>query len=64
MTSLTGNIFRVTDPMCEEYTGHRWFPLTKANDAEILCFLWSAPEQTDEQSIEHPVFSDATELII
>ena len=24
-------------------TGHRWIPLTKASDAELLCFLWSAP---------------------
>ena len=24
-------------------TGHRWIPLTKASDAELWCFLWSAP---------------------
>ena len=23
--------------------GHRWIPLTKANDAELWCFLWSVP---------------------
>ena len=29
----------------------RWFPLTKASDTELWCFLWSAPEQTfGEQS--------------
>ena len=27
-------------------------PLTKASDAELWCFLWSAPEQTVEQTIE------------
>ena len=24
-------------------TGHRWIPFTKASDAELWCFLWSAP---------------------
>ena len=43
MTSSNGNIFRVTDPLCREFTGHRWIPLTKASDAELWCFLWSAP---------------------
>ena len=43
MTSSNGNIFRVTGPLCGEFTGHRWIPLTKANDAELCCFLWSAP---------------------
>ena len=27
------------------------FPLTKASDTEFWCFLWSAPEQTVEQTI-------------
>ena len=44
MTSSSGNIFRVTGPLCGEYTGHRWIPLTKASDAERWCFLCSAPE--------------------
>ena len=42
MTSSNGNIFRVTGPLCREFTGHRWIPLTKASDAELWCFLWSA----------------------
>ena len=46
MTSSNGNIFRVTGPLCGEFTGHRWIPLTKASDAERWCFLWSASEQT------------------
>ena len=36
MTSSNGNIFRVT--------GHLWIPRTKVSDAELWCFLWSAPE--------------------
>ena len=42
MTSSNGNIFRITGPLC----GHRWIPLTKASDAKLWWFLWSAPEQT------------------
>ena len=42
MTSSNGNIFRVTDPLCGEFTGDRWIPLTKASDAELWCFHWSA----------------------
>ena len=41
------NAFRVTVPLCREFTGHSWIPLTKASDTE-LCFLWSASQQTVE----------------
>ena len=44
--------------------GHRWIPLIKASDAELWCFLWSAPEQTVELTIEMPVIWDAIVLII
>ena len=44
MTSLNGNTFRVNGPLCGEFTGHRWIPRTKASDADLWCFLWSAPE--------------------
>ena len=37
-------IFRVTGPLCGEFTGLRWIPHTKASDAELWCFLWSARE--------------------
>ena len=50
MTSSNGNIFRVTGPLWWETTGHRWFPLTKARDLELWCFLWSAPERTVEET--------------
>ena len=39
MTSTNGNIFRVTGPLCGEFTG----PLTEASDAELWCFLLSVP---------------------
>ena len=32
--------------------GIRWIPLTRAGDAELWWFLWAAPEQTIEQTIE------------
>ena len=43
MTSLNGNIFRVTGPLCGEFTGHRWIPRTKASDAKLWCVLWFGP---------------------
>ena len=33
---------RVTGHLCVEFTGPRWIPRTKASDAELWCFLWSA----------------------
>ena len=30
--------------LCGEFTGPRWIPRTKASDAELWCFLWSASE--------------------
>ena len=55
MTSSNGNIFRVTGPLCGEFTGHRWIPRKKASEVELWCFLWSAPEQTLERTLETPV---------
>ena len=48
LTSANGDIFRVTGPLCGEFIGHRWIPVRKAYDADLLCFLWSAPEETVE----------------
>ena len=48
VTWWRGNIFCVTGPLCGEFTGHRWIPLTKASDAEMWCFFLSAPERTVE----------------
>ena len=36
---INGNIFRVTGPLCGEFTGHRWIPHTKASDAELWCLI-------------------------
>ena len=63
MTSSNGNIFRVTGPLQGESTGHRRIPLTKASTAELWCFLWSAPEQTVEQTVDLPVIWHDIELI-
>ena len=52
MTSSNRNIFRVTGPLRGEFTGHRWIPLSQASDAELWYFLWSALEQTVEQTID------------
>ena len=43
MTSSNGNIFRVTGPLCGEFTGHRWIPMTKASGAQLLVFtlIWA-----------------------
>ena len=59
MTSPNENIFRVTDHLCGEFTGHRWILRTKASDAELWCFLWSAPEWTVELIIVRLVIWDA-----
>ena len=45
MTSSNVNIFRVTGHWCGEFTGPRWIPCTKASDAELWCFHWSAPNK-------------------
>ena len=45
MTSSNGNICRVTDLLCREFTGHRWIPLTKATDAELCVFFDMRPNK-------------------
>ena len=42
INSSNGNIFRIAGHLCGEFTGPRWIPHTKASDAELWCFLWSA----------------------
>ena len=39
VTWSNGNIFRVTGPLCGEFSGHGWIPLTNASDAELWCFF-------------------------
>ena len=55
---------RVTGSLWRESTGHRWIPLTKASNTELWCLIWSAPEQTVEQTFETPVIRDAIALIM
>ena len=50
---------RVNGPLWGISTGHRWIPVSQASEAELWCFLWSAPEQTVEQTIETSVIWDA-----
>ena len=61
MTSLNGNIFRVTGPLCGVFNDRR---TVKDSDAELWCFLWSAPEQTVEKTIETLVIWDTIALIL
>ena len=44
--SLNGNIFRVSGPLWGSPVD------STPSDAELWCFLWPAPEQTVEQTIE------------
>ena len=40
MMSSNGNIFRVTDHLCGEFTGRRWIPRTKASDGSFDVFYF------------------------
>ena len=62
--SPNGNIFRVTGPLCWEFTGDRWIPRMKANDTGLWCFLWSAPEPTNEETLETQVIWGAIAVIM
>ena len=43
MTSSNGSIFRVTDPLCGEFTSHVWIPhtkpVTRSFDVSLICTL-------------------------
>ena len=68
MTSSNRNFLRATGALGGGgdwgLTGHWWIPLTKASYVELWCFLWSAPEQTVEQTMETPVIWDTIALIM
>ena len=63
MTSLNGSNFRVTGPLCGEFTGHRWIPLTKVSVCgdliSSLTFAW-----TNEWTIETLMVWDAIAIIM
>ena len=64
ITLSNGNIFRLAGPLRGESTGHRCISLTKARDAELWYFLWSAPHQTVAQTIEATVIWNAIAIIM
>ena len=45
MTSSNGNIIGVTDPLCEEFTGHQWNHLTKWRDRGFDIFFDLCPNK-------------------
>ena len=49
MTSSHGNIFRVTGPLCGEFTGQRWIPRTKASNAELWFFYLHQNKRLNKQ---------------
>ena len=61
MTSSNGNISALLD-LCEGI--HRFRRLIHLSDAELWCFLWSAPEQTVKQTLDTPMILDVIALII
>ena len=58
------NIFRVIGPFVRGILRSPVTPLVKANSAKLWFFLWSAPVQTVEQTIDTPVIWGANALII
>ena len=55
---------RVTGPLWGETTGDHWIPLAKASDAKLWCFLWCAPAQAVEQTIDMPMSWGTMALIV
>ena len=51
VTSSNGTIFRVTDPLCGEFTGHRWIPHTKARDASFDFLIMRPNKRLSRQSL-------------
>ena len=50
MTSSNGNFLCVTGPLCGEFTGHRWIPLIKANDADFFFLICVLNKRLSKQS--------------
>ena len=59
-----GNAFHITGPLCRESTGPQWIPSQRASDAQLWRFLWSQPEQTNEQTVERQVNWNLLTLIV
>ena len=56
--------YRNTGLLWGDSACHWWIPLAKASDVELSCFLWAAPKQMVQQTIEMPVIWEAIPLII
>ena len=71
MTSSNGSIFRVTNPLCGKFTGHRWIPHTKASDVELWFFFlicawingWENIREAGDLRRHHPHY-DATVMAV
>ena len=63
MTSSNGHIFRISGPLCGEFTGHQLIPLTKASDGALL-FSFINARINGLVNKETLVFWDAIELIM
>ena len=50
MTSSNGNIFRVTGPLCGEFTGHRWIPQRPATQSFDVFFDLCLNKRLSRQS--------------
>ena len=56
--------FRVTGPLCGEFTGHWWIPLTKVSDAKLWCFLWSATYCSNRVQLQNTLREVFIELLL
>ena len=66
MTSSDGNIFRVTGPLCGEFTGDRWFPSQRPM-TRIFDVLWtnnSVNNRDVEYLRRHRAHYDVTVMVI
>ena len=59
MTSLNENIFRVTDPLCGDFTGQRWIPPTRSVTRNFDVFFglrlnWILSKQSWRRWFETP----------
>ena len=52
MTSSNGDIFRIADPLCGEFTGHRWIPPHKGQWRGALMFslIYALNKRLSKQS--------------
>ena len=68
MTSSNGDIFRVTGPLCGEFTDHRWIPLTRPVRRSFDVFYLRLNKRFSKQTIlrdlrSHGAHYDATVMI-